>query len=128
MSSFRKNYLVLREGLGSYVNGKWVPGARSTLNILASAQPVAIGRDMQIMSEGRDLSDYLKIYTDLKLNLAAQGENIQSDIFVFLGYGYELIDFFANQSDVINHYKYIASKVIKFTSSADWLSGALKRP
>lgn len=128
MSSFRKNYLVLREGLGSYVNGKWVRGARSTLNVLASAQPVAMGHDMQVMPEGRHLSDYIKIYTDSRLNLAAQGENIQSDIFVFSGYGYELIDFFVNQSDVINHNKYIASKVIKFTSSLDWVNGILKRP
>ncbi len=128
MSSFRKNFLVLREGLGAYVNGKWIGGTRTTLNILASAQPVVMGQDMQILPQGRHLSDYKKIYTDDKLNLATQDENIQSDIFVFEGYGYELISFFANQSDVINHYKYIASRVIKFTSINDWLTGVLKRP
>jgi hypothetical protein len=128
MSSFRKNFLVLREGLGSYVNGKWISGPRITINVLASAQPVVIGQDMQVLPQGRHLSDYIKIYTDAKLNLATQSENIQSDIFVFENYGYEFISFFNNKSNVINHSKYIASRILKFTTINDWLNGVLKRP
>jgi hypothetical protein len=126
--SFRKQKTILRESAGVYTNGKWAPGARSTLTTLASAQPVVMGQDMHAMPEGRRLSDFIKIYTSDRLPVTADGEGVQPDILVHEGYGYELVSIFTNQSGVINHFKYIAVKVFKFTTTADWLSGALKRP
>lgn len=126
--SFRKSKDVLREAAGTYTNGVWAPGARSALTTLASVQPVVMGQDMHALPEGRHLSDFVKLYTNDKLNVTADGEGVQPDIIIHEGYGYELVSIFANQSGVISHYKYIGSKVFKFTTTADWLSSALKRP
>ena len=126
--SFRKLKDVLREADGTYTNGVWAPGARSAVTTLASVQPVVMGQDMHALPEGRHLSDFVKLYTNDKLNVTADGEGVQPDIIIHEGYGYELVSIFANQSGVISHYKYIGVKVFKFTTTADWLSGALKRP
>lgn len=126
--SFRKLKDILREAAGTYTNGVWAPGARSALTTLASVQPVVMGQDMRALPEGRHLSDFVKLYTNDKLNVTADGEGVQPDIIIHEGYGYELVSIFANQSGVISHYKYIGSKVFKSTTTADWLSGALKRP
>ena len=126
--SFRKLKDILREAAGTYSNGVWAPGARSAVTTLASVQPVVMGQDMHALPEGRHLSDFVKLYTNDKLNVTADGEGVQPDIVIHEGYGYELVSIFANQSGVISHYKYIGSKVFKFTTTADWLSGALKRP
>lgn len=126
--SFRKLKDVLREAAGTYTNGVWAPGARSAVTTLASVQPVVMGQDMHALPEGRHLSDFVKLYTNDKLNVTADGEGVQPDIIIHEGYGYELVSIFANQSGVISHYKYIGAKVFKFTTTADWLSGTLKRP
>ena len=126
--SFRKLKDILREAAGTYTNGVWAPGARSVLTTLTSVQPVVMGQDMHALPEGRHLSHFVKLYTNDKLNVTADGEGVQPDIIIHEGYGYELVSIFANQSGVISHYKYIGSKVFKFTTTADWLSGALKRP
>ena len=126
--SFRKLKDILREAAGTYTNGVWAPGARSAVTTLASVQPVVMGQDMHALPEGRHLSDFVKLYTNDKLNVTADGEGVQPDIIIHEGYGYELVSIFANQSGVISHYKYIGAKVFKFTTTADWLSGALKRP
>lgn len=126
--SFRKPKTALREATGAYVNGSWVAGTRTAVPITASAQPVVMGRDLQALPEGRHMSDFTKFYTSTKLRIAADGEGVQPDIIVHEGYGYELTYSYPNQSGVIPHYKYIGVKVFKFTSDADWVSGALKRP
>lgn len=128
MSSFRKSKTLLRESAGTYTNGNWTPGARSNTTTIASAQPVVMGQDMKALPEGRHLSDFIKLYTSDRLQVTADGEGVQPDIVVHEGYGYELVSFFANQSGVFSHFKYIAVKVFKFTSVADWQSGALVRP
>jgi hypothetical protein len=128
MSSFRRQKDVLREAVGSYTNGVWAAGSRSALTTMTSVQAVVMGQDLQALPEGRHLSDFIKLYTSDRLKVIADGEGLQPDIIVHEEYGYELVSIFTNQSNVINHFKYIGVKVFKFTTTADWLSGALKRP
>lgn len=127
MSSFRKLKQVLREAAGTYTGGIWVAGARTVVTAYASGQPVTMGQDLQALPEGRHMSDVIKFYTSSELNITADGEGSQPDIIVHNGYGYELVSAFSNQSDVINHFKYIGVKIFRFTSAAEWLSGTLKR-
>ena len=82
---------------------------------------------MQAVPENRRLADAVKVYTSEALVVTREGENLQPDIIVFDGYGFEIVSRYANQSGVINHYKFMASKVFKFTSDADWVNGVLKR-
>lgn len=130
MSSFRKCKVLLVESVGRYTDGVWIPGSRRVSSVLASVQPVtasSLANDLMPMPEGRHLSDYIKIYTDSRLNITADGEGIQPDIIVHEGYGYEITTIFINHSDVISHYRYNAVKVFKFTNSVDWVNGTLKR-
>lgn len=127
MPGFRTPRTVLREAVGAYVDGTYVPGVRSVVTTEASVQPTKPG-DLHPMPEGRHLSDFVKLYTDDRLQVTADGEGVQPDIIVHGGYGYELIDIDPNQNDVISHYKYLAAKVFKYTTDADWISGALERP
>jgi hypothetical protein len=120
--------VVLREALGVYTAGVFVAGVKSSFSSMMSVQPVVLGRDLQVLPEGRSMNDFVKLYTSDKLQTAAESEGLQPDIIVHEGYGYAIISAEANQSGVVSHYKYIASKIFKYTSSADWVSGALKRP
>lgn len=128
MSGFRKSIPVLHESAGVYTNGVFVPGTRTATTVMASVQPVKIGTDMQALPEGRHMSDFKKLYSYSRLQVAADGEGLQPDIIVHGGYGYEIVDLDENQSDVINHYRYLACKVFKYTNSAAWVAGTLKRP
>jgi hypothetical protein len=125
---FSTSKTVLREAAGTYVNGKWTAGARTTTTTLASIQALGNAQDMNAMPEGRRLSDFVKIYTKDLLNVTVEGTGMQPDIIVHEGYGYEITSIFVNQSGIISHYKYIGSKIFKFTSIADWLSGVIERP
>lgn len=127
MSQFRTSHQLLTESSGAYVNGTWVAGSRTSGTVLASVQPVMVGQDMQALPEGRHMSDFVKVYTDDRLKVTADGEGVQPDIVVFQGYGYELVSMFQYQSNVISHYKYIGVKVFKFTNTSDWTSGVLQR-
>jgi hypothetical protein len=126
--SFRKPYLILRETAGEYVDGVWQAGARLAMTVQASVQPMPANSGMQPLPEGRRLSDFRKVYCALELQVTSTDDAIQPDIIVSEGWGYELTDVDANQSGVINHYRYTAAKIFKFTSEADWLAGNLVRP
>lgn len=127
MSGFRTLRTLLREAVGTYNAGQWVPGARSTTTTLASVQPVTMGRDMRALPEGRRLSDFVKLYTYDRLKVTEECAGVQPDILIHDGFGYELVSVEANQSGLLNHYKYIAVKIFKFTSVADWTSGVTQR-
>lgn len=127
MKCFRTDKTIFREGIGSYVGGKWVAGTRSVLTTKASIQPIVMGQDMQALPEGRHMADFIKIYSSDKLLTTADGDGIQPDIIIHFNFGYEIVSIFQNQSNIINHYKYIAVKNLKYTSDANWLNGATKR-
>ena len=128
MSTFRKAHPVLHETTGAYTNGVWSGGTRSVSSVQMSAQPLNSGQEMEALPEGRHLSESKKFYSSVKLKTTADGENIQPDIVVHGGYGYELVSAFDNQSGVISHYKYIGVKIFKVSATTDWTNGTLKRP
>lgn len=59
-------YVVTRYTPSTYVDGRLVLGSPSTINIIATQQPVS-GRDLQRMPEGTRVSDLLVFYTDTEL-------------------------------------------------------------
>lgn len=124
--SFRTSQKVLSELPGDYVNGYWVAGARSIMTITASIQPVALGQDMESLPEGRRMSDFVKVYSDVKLKVT--DEHTQPDLIVFDGFAYEVVSVAKHQSNVISHFKYTAVKAFKYTTDAEWLNGTLVRP
>jgi hypothetical protein len=110
MCEFRKDRTIKRLAGGSYVNGIWIEGTESQFTIKASVQPMR-GQEMLLLDENRrDIASF-KIYTDAELITASK--NSQNPDKIVLDDGdYEVIKVMPWQNDVINHYKYIVSKVV----------------
>lgn len=111
MSSFRSPFTITRKSAGSYVNGKWVEGSTSTFTIQASVQPLR-GEEIQLLPEGRRNSQAVRIYTDTQLYVKTD-EQTNPDKLTAFGESYEVLSVEPWQSNVINHYKCIAVKVIE---------------
>lgn len=107
---FRKTQTIKRVTAGSYVDGVWVPGTESTFTIQASVQPMT-GEDMKALPEGRRMSDHVKAYTSENLQVLGEVVGLQPDKLVWRGHDYECIQVDVRQMSVINHYKYIFSRV-----------------
>lgn len=105
---FRKSQTIIRTAPGAYVRGEWVDGAPAPLTIQASVQPVT-GQELLVLPEGRRSSDVVKIYTSSELLASAEGQ--QPDVLAWRGHSYEISMKADYQSDVINHFKYYATKV-----------------
>lgn len=108
--SFRKPYTITRYAAGTMVKGRYVAGSTSTLTIQASIQPVS-GEDLKSLPEGRRLDDFVKVYTDSNLQSLQEVSTVQQDRLTWRGHTYECISVDARQMGIINHYKYIFSKV-----------------
>lgn len=111
MNGFRKTFTITRHDAGSYVEGVWVEGSESDIDIQASAQPLRPD-EVQLLPEARRNEQAFKIYTDAPLQIAEPGDSTNSDKITIDGEVFELISVAPNQSDVINHYKAIAVKPI----------------
>lgn len=107
---FRRPQTITRVTAGAYVSGVWVPGVESPIQIMASIQPVT-GEDQITPPEGKRLSDFVKAYTDTDLQVLGEVEGLQPDRLTWRGSEYECVQADVRQMDVINHYKYIFSKV-----------------
>lgn len=107
---FRKPQTITRETAGAYVNGIWVPGGTSTFTIQASVQPVT-GEDQLVLPAGKRLSDYVKAYTSTDLQVLDESSGLQPDKLTWRGNEYECISVDVRQMSVIDHFKYIFSKV-----------------
>jgi len=124
MSSFRKPVTVLREAPGAYVAGVFTQGARTSLTIEASTQPLS-GQDMVNAPEGRRIDDMIKLYSDVPLIQALNGQ--QPDIVVWQGYGYEVSSMDVRQMGVVSHYKIFATRRMPVPDVSAWAAGTLTR-
>lgn len=125
--TFRTARTILSESAGSYVNGNWVAGLRTANTIQATVQPITMGQDMLSLPEGRRISDFVKIYTGINLQVTDDDNGLQPDFIVHEGFCYELVSRYSNQNGLIPHYKFIAVRQMKFTNTEDWLDGTIVR-
>lgn len=111
MSGFRQLRTIQRQTGGSYVNGEWAPGVIANIQITASVQPAKM-EDLINLPQGRRLSDFIKLYSNTKLFTVGEGETQQQpDMFEWEGHTYECTSTAPWKNNVINHYKYIFTKV-----------------
>lgn len=110
--TFRVGVTIIRRQPGTYVKGSYVPSGSvaTNMSILASVQPLN-GEELKTLPEGRRLSDSVKVYTDAELIVLDETTNTEPDRMTWRGHIYECVSMFAHQMGVINHYKYIFSKV-----------------
>ncbi len=73
------DYTVTRRAKATYVQGRTVPGATSTLTINASVQS-SEGRDLLRLPEGRRSVDTQVVYTVTQLLVGAQNAPYESDL------------------------------------------------
>jgi len=62
-SFFTNTYMVERSGPGSYENGFYVAGAKETIKVRGSMQPLN-ARELKLVEEGSRLKQYFKFYSD----------------------------------------------------------------
>ncbi len=102
MSSFRRPLVVKRKTTGSYVDGEWIEGTTTTIDITASVQPLK-PEEVQFLDEGRRNSSSYFLFTDTKLNLVTSAN---PDLVTINGVDHEIQKEESWQNNVINHYKY----------------------
>ena len=103
----RYDYTVKRYASGSYVDGRWVEGSETELTIKTSVQPLN-GKELEALPEGRREKSSYKGYTSLYMQTVQNSEN--PDRIVIDGDEYEIFTVENWQSNIINHYKFIAQK------------------
>ena len=112
MCKFRQSLVVKRFTGESYdVDGFLVEGTETQISIEASVQP-ATGKDTLLLPENRREAEHYKIYTDSALFTAEKGSSQSPDRVVFEGSDYEVMKKAPWRNGIINHFKYIISKVV----------------
>lgn len=81
------DYDVERSAPGTYVNGRYVPGAREKLKVCGSLQPTS-AREIKMPEEGNRLKQYWKFYTDEKILLNNPATLSDSDHIMVNGESY----------------------------------------
>lgn len=107
MMSFRKRYEIRRRQAGRYEAGEWLEGGLADAEpILASVQAVSF-EQLRDVADGRRVSAAVRIYTDAVLQVAGESDS-GGDVLLYRGRQWQVIAVDARQSDVLNHFKYLA--------------------
>ncbi len=114
MSSFRKPQTIIRKTPGGYDgDGIWHEGTEGPLpDVTASVQP-AKKEDydhMEALPEGRRVEAMVRIYSSTELKVAGS-DNSNGDILEWRGGRYLVRAISPWQSDVINHFRYLAVRI-----------------
>ena len=87
-----KNINILRYGVGSYVKGKWVKGATTTVPIQAIVSPVIKQSMLQFLPENLRAKKVFRLFSNTKLNgFQDKEEKQQSDEFVLNGETFRIV-------------------------------------
>lgn len=87
-----KNINILRYGVGSYVKGKWVKGATTTVPIQAIVSPVIKQSMLQFLPENLRAKKVFRLFSNTKLSgFQDKEEKQQSDEFVLNGETFRIV-------------------------------------
>jgi len=107
MIMFPKTHTLKSFEDGEFIKGKFIPGAQFSRNTIADIQPIT-GKELESLNIGRQELGKIKIYTDDIYTISKEGTTKNSDIIVWKGNDYEIIQKLPYDGDLINHNKYIA--------------------
>lgn len=113
---FRHPRKVRRYKAGTWVAGRWVPGAALArdFTIQASLQPVS-SRDMQSLPEGRRDRSMYAMFTDTALLVESIANQTNPDVIVLPDGLYEVTQDSNWGNHVIDHHKYIITRASEVT-------------
>ena len=109
MSSFRQALVVKRKVAGTVVDGLFVEGATSDINITASIQPLKPDEVKQL-PEGRRNSKPFWLFTATELNIVSSAN---PDLVIIGGVTYEVDNIEVWQNNVLPHYKCLVYKTLE---------------
>lgn len=123
MSLFNTISFTRKRRTGSYVDGRWVESGVTTDTPFTGTRQMPTGKDMQVLPEGRRLSEVYIIYTATELfavqnadsNPTPGNAEIPCDIVVDGATEYEVIHVEPWRNGIINHYKAWIAKALEGT-------------
>lgn len=92
---------------GARVNGIWTK-TEVAKTFTGSVQP-AVGKDTELLPEGRRDKGSVKIYSNTPLQVSLEGSDSSGDIVVWQDRKWEIVTALPNQNGLIPHYKYLAA-------------------
>lgn len=101
-------YTVTRTATGTRVDGKYIPGAVTTLsNVVASVQPVT-GKELQDVSEGKWTNETIQLWTTTRLY--SQEPPQDPDVIAYNGSDYVVMKVLTHESFNDRHYIVFAAR------------------
>lgn len=102
---------IIQPSAGAWVDGEFVNGATTTLNIPASVQPLKAS-DLKMLPEGRRNTEAIKIYAETKAVISDEKNSKNNSKIVYDGKNYEVFSVFNwSIGTDLKHYKIIALKI-----------------
>ena len=105
---FRKPLTVKRLEPGAWVNGLWVEGDETTIQVNVSVQPTS-PEDMQSLPEGRRERKSYSLFGDTRLRSVEDGAN--PDRVVINGDDYEVVTSSEWRNGILPHNRSIVQRV-----------------
>lgn len=103
---FRRPYKVITPAPSTLVNGVIVDGEMVESQANFSVQSIKDAQEIESLEAGRRLTDYRRLYSDTKLQIADDFDMAQPAIVVIDGFNYEVKHREPWQNGIISHYKY----------------------
>lgn len=113
IAAFGQTYAVNRFDAGAYDGPRWVTGAPTSFNIVASIQPVGPGKEGDLLPEGDRTKDAIRIYTETELRVSDSVAGTKGDQIDFRDRTYEVRAKAVWTPTDIPHFKFIAVMIQK---------------
>jgi hypothetical protein len=94
-------------GAGYFDAGVWTEGSLTPISFDASVQPLS-AKEMQMLPEGRIVSQGYRLYTDYELKTVDTGVGKNPDRVTLFGLEFEVVSVGIWQSGILPHYKAVA--------------------
>jgi hypothetical protein len=95
---------------GSYIDGEYHEGQCTTIEIMASVQPV-VGDELVMLPEGRRDRQTYKLYTKTELYGVSLQQSRNPDTVIIADEEYEVFEVQSWRNNIINHYKVIVQRI-----------------
>lgn len=92
----KKRHFVIRDsnilGLGSYVDGEWIPAPKVEVPIYANIQPSTFSYRTQLLPTGDKDKEAIAIFSNDWVYTASSGENpVECDVVLYRGAKWEVV-------------------------------------
>lgn len=101
---------ILRQGEGGYVDGYWVNGVETPLNIEANVQPMR-GHELLTLPESDRTKESIKVYCVETLRTVEEVGQTKADIIVWEGKRFQAIKTMTYKMGVLDHTKTICYRL-----------------